>query len=322
MRKILPISLFVLLFSFFPILQTKAFDEAVDQKNTTISQAAVVIYNYGHNQTFTPDKDMLTKVQVYMKERRSGAGITLTVKKVSSGATVATSWQRMGEGNGWEIFDLTNSNPDGYEIEIGQLYSIWLETGYYSTDPVPTWTRTDNNVYSGGTRMQNSTVYEDDDFVFATYGYNLPEPEIDEGTDDQGQTPVDQDEDTQDSQQGTEQDQDTEGTDQDEETIDNETPEEETVEDEANLISTLDSDSSEDKNSKEDKDDNALIWIIISLAICCLLLTILLTLIAVLYKSKKFRETKLGKKLDPIFLGIDKLINKLRTKTNNVRNAD
>ena len=168
--------LFVIIFSFsffVPILPTKAYDITVDQQNTTISQAAVVIYNYGHNQTFTPTKDVLTSVQVYLKDRRAGANITLTVKDETAGETVLQVNQRMDGGTGWEVFDFTGGDPLGYVLTPGNLHSIWIETAYYTTEPIPKWVRTGNDTYTGGTRRQNSTAYSEDDFPFATFGYSL-----------------------------------------------------------------------------------------------------------------------------------------------------
>ncbi|MBN1332052.1 hypothetical protein JW978_04180 [Candidatus Dojkabacteria bacterium] len=175
--------LFVTLFSlslFVPILNTKAYDITVDQQNTTISQASIVIYNYGHNQTFTPTYNVLTSLQVYLKDRRAGSNITLTVKDDTAGTTVLTAGQRMDDGTGWEVFNFVG-DALGYVIVPGHQHSIWLETAYYSTSPVPQWVRSSNDTYAGGTRRQNSTVYSDDDFAFATFGYLMDDGEEDEG---------------------------------------------------------------------------------------------------------------------------------------------
>ena len=165
---------------FIPISPANAYDVTVDKKNTTISGASLTIYNYGHNQTFTPKYNVLTKLQVYLEDRRAGGNIILTVKDDTADKTVLTRNQRMDDGDGWEIFDFTGGDSLGFILTPGNQHSIWLETSYYSTDPVPKWVRSSHDAYSGGTRRQNSTVYSDDDFGFATFGYMLEEESTEE----------------------------------------------------------------------------------------------------------------------------------------------
>jgi hypothetical protein len=173
---------FFLLALLLPIIPASAYDVTVDQKNTTISTASLTIYNYGHNQTFTPTYDVLTKLQVYLEDRSAGGNIILTVKDDTAGKTVLTRNQRMDDGDGWEVFDFTGGDSLGFILTPGNQHSIWLETSYYSSDPVPKWVRSSHDAYSGGTRRQNSTVYSDDDFAFATFGYALEEEGSDEGS--------------------------------------------------------------------------------------------------------------------------------------------
>ncbi|MBD3280393.1 hypothetical protein GF389_02625 [Candidatus Dojkabacteria bacterium] len=155
---------------FLPIANTKAYDITVDQQNTTISGSSVTIANYGHNQTFTPEYDVLTSLQVYLKDRRGGHNIDLTVMDETAGQTVLTKSQRMSSGTGWEVFDFVD-DAIGYKITPGNLHSVWIETDYFSEAPIPSWVRSSNDTYSGGIRRQNTTDYPDDDFAFATFGY-------------------------------------------------------------------------------------------------------------------------------------------------------
>lgn len=178
MKKLVPLfTILAILGRLLPISAGKvaAYVEKVDQQNTVISQGYVVIYNYGWNQTFTPTFNFLTKVQVYLKDRRTGSGITLTIRDETQGTLIVQSSHRMDDGNGWEIFSLPGEGS-GYLIVPGNLHSIWIETAYYSEEPVPKWVKSGTNSYGGGTRRQNQTTYSDD-LPFATWGYSTEEEE-------------------------------------------------------------------------------------------------------------------------------------------------
>lgn len=172
----------------------KGITEQVDQQNMVISQSSVTIYNYGHNQTFTPTVNVLTKVQVYLKDRSAGGNIILTIRDEIQDIQVLSINQRMDSGTGWEVFSLAGGDELGYVLVPGNLHSIYLETSYYTEAPVPKWVRSGTNSYSGGTRRQNETVYEGDDFPFATWGYSTEEeeeevPPSEENGDQQDQLP-------------------------------------------------------------------------------------------------------------------------------------
>lgn len=176
------VSLFFVAGLFVPLINTKAYEISVDQQNTVVSGSSVTIASFGHNQTFAPLYDVLTSLRVYLKDRRGGSNITLTVKD-SSDQLVLTKTQRMADGTGWEEFNFVD-DALGYKLTPKSKYSIWLETDYYTDAPVPKWVRSGTDAYARGERRQNSTVYSDDDFAFATFGYStlgdeqdpLPDP--------------------------------------------------------------------------------------------------------------------------------------------------
>jgi|GEM_PF-6362410 len=291
MKKVLPFFLSFFLFLNFALpTQIHAYEEAVDQQNTTISQSSLTIYNYGHNQTFTPSVNVLTKAQVYVKDRVGGANITMRIRNEENGLTVVNTTQRMGSGTGWEVFNFVGDSL-GYIVSVGTIHSIWIETDYFPTD-APKWVRSNTNAYANGNRRQGATSYPGDDFAFATYGYSniAPDPEPDPDP-----TPL-PDDDTTDDEADTDT---TDQTETQENTTDGEDTEIMELDDEGNPISisgnsesgdNTDSNGDEGNGSNESDGTNWRRYAGITLIVCASFWLIIIAIVFYMYKKNKIRK--------------------------------
>lgn len=172
MRKSLFISL--VCFFLFPLAfvsPAKALDIYQLDQSQTLGGGSVVVYSeYNRNQTFKVTKGILTRIDVLMKNRQGGFSVTLTVKDETNGTTIATKTQRMGDGDGWETFDLSGEEY-GIAVDKSHTFSMWIGTSYFPT-PAPSWEYENSNVYANGT-MRNGTTPSNGDYAFKTYGWEL-----------------------------------------------------------------------------------------------------------------------------------------------------
>ncbi|MDD4382177.1 MAG: hypothetical protein PHE21_02435 [Candidatus Dojkabacteria bacterium] len=173
MRKSLIISLVCLiLFPFLFRFPAKALDMyQLDQEQTSFIGGVSVYTEYYRNQTFKVTKGVLTRIDVGMMDRKSGANIILVIQDETTGQNVWTTNHRMDAGDGWETFELT-PNDLGLLMDTTHLYSMWIGTSYYAVDP-PAWQYTTNSSsYTLGTRRDGQVEYPGD-MVFRTYGYDI-----------------------------------------------------------------------------------------------------------------------------------------------------
>ena len=164
------------------ILPTKAeaYEEVLDQSQTTGGACLTAYSGYNLNQTFIPVKNIITRIDVKMKNRVGGSNIILILKDEGTGQIVVQTNQRMDDGDGWESFNLVG-DALGYMLDTDHQHSIWIGTGYYSGDTPPCWLYSSSDAYGNGSRRKGSTDYSGD-FTFITYGYDVdmgrdnPEP--------------------------------------------------------------------------------------------------------------------------------------------------
>jgi len=199
MKKILFFSLLSVLF--LPLLyitQVNAIDIYQLDQSQLISDGFTPVYSdLSINQTFKPLKNVLTRIDISMVHRKGGGNIILTVKDENTGEIVITKNQRMDDGDGWEIFDLTG-DTQGYIVDPIHRYSIWISTFKYP-DPTPAWLFSiDSSSYLRGTMRSGPTVFEGD-FVFKTYGYDMefgrenPDPVIQPVEEEESNEPLETD---------------------------------------------------------------------------------------------------------------------------------
>lgn len=174
MKKVLvsaiAISLMASLFSVYPNMGKSAVMEgiSVDQKNEApIPGNAMTISNFGKGQTFKPEFNILTSVDVYLKTRVEGAKITATIKdsadQVVTTSAEGTMVQAGVAPNTWET--LSFSSPYGPLIP-GQTYKIVLTCpGNNQTK----WGYNTGNQYANGQAVGGGNPASED-FLFKTYG--------------------------------------------------------------------------------------------------------------------------------------------------------
>ncbi len=204
MKKLLPIftlSLVLILFLFKLSTQVLAGDERLLDQSQTEGGAAIVVYKeYYRNQTFKVTKNVITEIEVYLKNRHQGDKVTLQLKNESTGWPIVTLENRMGTGDGWEIFDLSTEGLSVY-LDKEDTYSMWIGTAYYSENATA-WYYSSTDVYPYGQRRSGLTPVSGD-HVFKVYGYDISmlrenpeEEEIPIDNTEEDTTPVDNTEET------------------------------------------------------------------------------------------------------------------------------
>lgn len=151
--------------------QVLAVDERLlDQSQTEGGDSIVVYKEYYRNQTFKVTKNVITHVEVFLKNRHQGDIVTLQLKNESTGWPIVTLENHMGTGDGWETFDLTGEGLSVF-LDTDDTYSLWIGTAYYSENATA-WYYTSTDVYPDGQRRTGLTPVRGD-HVFKIYGYDL-----------------------------------------------------------------------------------------------------------------------------------------------------
>lgn len=167
------------LFTIALVTSSYAYTEVHDQYQTEGSGCLTAYSGYNHNQTFLPQKNVLTQIQVKLRYM-NGGNLTLTVKDNITGQIVVQKTQRMGVGEDWDTFYFTGDGL-GYILDTSHQHSIWIGTDYYAGGEAPCWLYSSSNLYLDGTRRIGLTN-KTGDFTFKTYGYDIdmgrdnPEP--------------------------------------------------------------------------------------------------------------------------------------------------
>jgi len=135
----------------------------------------------GHNlsQIFTPSKNVLEAVNIYILGLNGIANITLNVwDSVWPGHLVVSQTKNIPATWSYELFDF-----DDISVTPGQQYYIVLQANSGQAQ----WRFINPGRYDGGYLLDSAIAHEDLDFGFATYGHNAsannpPANQIDDNT--------------------------------------------------------------------------------------------------------------------------------------------
>jgi len=165
-------AIFTLVFASSGTLQ--AADGTLDQSHeVTSSDGSLAIKSHQRiGQTFKPTMEKLTMVVVYITN--AVGTLDLYVRSGEAG-TVLTQMFGQAAINGWNSFDITN-----IDVVPGQTYSIYLNASTTNTQ----WSYTDSNKYVNGHAYWDSTVDNDKDFGFKTFGIDTTPPAAPADADD------------------------------------------------------------------------------------------------------------------------------------------
>ncbi len=171
MKKIFLFSILSFLFTLFLYkLPVEAYDVVLDQSQTEGGAAIVVYKEYYRNQTFKVTKNVITQIEVFLKNRHQGDTVTLQLKNETTGWPLVTLNKRMGSGDGWESFDLYTEDLTIY-LDKEDTYSMWIGTAYYSENATA-WYYSDTDVYPYGQRRSGTTPVSGD-HAFKVYGFDI-----------------------------------------------------------------------------------------------------------------------------------------------------
>lgn len=167
---LIAVSLLAGILGIYPNIGKSAVMEGItlDQKNEQpIQGLGMTISNYGKGQTFKPEFNILTGVEVYLMNRMEGGQIMATIKN-SNGQTVATSEvgtmvQAGLAPNTWETLNF--ASPYGPLIP-GQTYQVILTC---LLNNQTSWGYNLGNHYANGQAVGGANPASED-FLFRTYG--------------------------------------------------------------------------------------------------------------------------------------------------------
>ncbi|MDD3480758.1 MAG: hypothetical protein PHW75_00825 [Patescibacteria group bacterium] len=158
MKKILSLIMVIsmgLLFCFSPVFSAAGEkDQSAENPSAT---GGVVLFPYDNlqqGQTFTPTKNSLTRISIYLRDKVNGAGIRLALRKESDKTPVGGEYhfKRIeGSGTGWEDWSFDGSP---LTVEPGESYGIYVGMLSSST----TYWVASLDSYGSGVKRQYSPV--------------------------------------------------------------------------------------------------------------------------------------------------------------------